>query len=121
MSRNTITVLVRGRNDLRKYIQKKAEAVVRIKTRDFDIDMGFLMRNDERHQVRVGFCSSTHKRHDLEWYEPRARHVEWQIVAIPRSLIREMVVLQSEAAERAVLHTQINDPAVSQMPKIVAA
>jgi hypothetical protein len=79
-------------------LKAKALKVVQVKTDDAEIALGFLIRDDEDGQIRVGYRASVVKPYQGQQEIPeqhlnQRRRTEWRVDAIARDRITELRVL----------------------------
>lgn len=80
--------LATGGESFGRSLKNKALKLVRVITDDAEIALGYLLRNDENNQVRVGHCVGFMR--DQYQFE---RRQQWRVDAVCRDRIKEMVVL----------------------------
>ena len=80
--------LASGGESFGRSLKKKAIATVQVVTDDGEIALGYLLRNDESLQVRVGHCVGYM---GDNYYI--TRHQEWRVDAVCRERIERMVYL----------------------------
>lgn len=90
--------LATGGASFGRFLKSKAFKIVKVVTDDAEINLGLLIRDDEDHQIRVGYRASLPlplKRWEEMPQSPlnRRRRYEWRLDAVARERIQEMRVL----------------------------
>lgn len=80
--------LSEGGEPFGRSLKAQSLKTVRVITDDAEISLGYLLRNDENNQIRVGHCVGFLR--DLFQF---SRKQIWRVDAVCRARIKEMVVL----------------------------